>query len=199
MNRCSGILFGCVLAIAISTPAIAQSEINAGLEGGREVTAQVSSVSGSTLTLQTSGGQTQVFRISPALVSALGITPGSTVVLDSSRLLTGTIIAMNRQTIRIRLDNGELYNTVFSREGHQIFTPGDRVVVRPYEFTPRCQRVYLLENYELRAGDIRVQPVVVARTPEVRTQQRTFQAPPPVVSPPVAVPPPVAEPIPALW
>ncbi len=185
--------------MGLSQPVLAQA-VNTDLVGGQEVTAQVSSVSGSTLTVQTSGGQTQVFRISPSLVSALGITPGSTVVLDSRRLLTGTIIAMSRQTIRIRLDNGETSNIVFSREGHRTFTPGDRVVIRPYEFTPRCQRVYRLENYELRAGDIRLQPEVVARTPEVRPQQRTLESTPaPAVAPPPAAPPPVAEPIPALW
>lgn len=184
----SGLL---VLSTAFQ-PAMAQS-VNEGLEGGKELQGTVSSIDERTIAIQANGG-TEVYNIDPDLLAALQLQSGNTVVLDSTRLETGTITGIDRYTVKIDLDNGDKRSFVLDREGRRSLTFGDRVVMTPKDFPSRCQKLYLLEDYELRAGDLRKVETYVAT---VRTPEPIAQPPAPV--PPIgggAVPPPV---VPGYW
>jgi hypothetical protein len=168
-----------LLVLMALQPAMAQS-VNEGLEGGKESQGTVSSIDEQTIAIQTTDG-TEVYNIDPELLTALKLQSGNTVVLDSTRLETGTITGIDRYTVKIDLDNGDRRSFVLDREGRGSLTFGDRVVLTPKDFPSRCQKLYLLENYELRAGDLR----------KVETYVATVKPPEPIAQPPVPPAPPI--------
>jgi hypothetical protein len=76
-----------LMVIAVMTqPGMA----NPNLKGGQEIEATVSSVSDSSVVLETVGG-TEIYRVDPDALSQLELAAGDSVILDTTRFETVTI------------------------------------------------------------------------------------------------------------
>lgn len=183
------IIPGFIFLTAVIQPCLAQTD----LEGGKQLEGTVSSVSDSEVVINTTSEGSKTYRVDPEVLTALQLRSGNSVVLDSSRLETGVVKGLDAYTIKVELDNGDTRSFIFDREGRGTISVGDRIVITPKDFPSRCQKVYLLDNYELKAGDLRKIETYVAKAP---APVKVVQTPPPVVPPVVEVEPP---PVPGLW
>lgn len=170
---------GLIFIALMAQPGLA----NPNLKGGQEIEATVSSVSDSSVVLQTVGG-TETYRMDPDALSKLNLASGDSVILDTTRFETGTITGLDAYTTKVALDDGETQSFILDREGRGYLTYGDRIVIRPTDFPSRCQRLYRLSKYELKGGDIRK---VVIYEPQVYT---------PPAPAPVPIPAPIPAPVP---
>ena len=173
---------------------IQPSQANPNLKGGQEIEATVSSVSDSSVVLQTAGG-TETYAVDSDALAALGLASGDSVILDTTRLETGTITGLDPYTVKVALDNGDTRSFVLDREGRRYLTYGDRIVITPKDFPSRCQRLYRLDNYELKGGDLRKVVVYVASVPAPAPAPAPAPIPDPIPAPAV-IPAPT---VPGLW
>ena len=173
---------------------IQPSQANPNLKGGQEIEATVSSVSDSSVVLQTAGG-TETYAVDSDALAALGLASGDSVILDTTRLETGTITGLDPYTVKVALDNGDTRSFVLDREGRRYLTYGDRIVSTPKDFPSRCQRLYRLDNYKLKGGDLRKVVVYVASVPAPAPAPAPAPIPDPIPAPAV-IPAPT---VPGLW
>jgi hypothetical protein len=156
MKWLTGIAIASVVSIGIAVSAVAESAKPMGL-GGQLINGQVESVNGSTLKLKTSDGATQTYSVDPSVISALKLAPGSNIVIDGTRLSTGTISNLDSYTAEVKLDkNGEERSYILTREARRYLVVGDRVIITP------DQRVVSANRYRLSSSDLRMQSVAVA-------------------------------------
>ncbi len=184
------IIPGFILLTAALQPCLATD-----LEGGQEIEGTVSSVSDSEVVINTTSGGAKTYQVKPDALAALQLQSGNSVVLDTTRLETGVVKNISAYNIRIELDNGETRNFIFDREARRRIFIGDSVVITPKDFPSRCQKVFLKDDFELRAGDLRKVETFVAAAPV--PQQVVRRTPPPIPSAPEFEPPPPV--IPGLW
>lgn len=178
-----------LMVIAVMTqPGMA----NPNLKGGQEIEATVSSVSDSSVVLETAGGN-ETYRVDPDALSQLELAAGDSVILDTTRFETGTITGLDAYTTKVAIDDGDNRSFILDREGRRYLTYGDRIVIRPKDFPSRCQRLYNLDSYELKGGDIRK---VVVYEPPLYTPPVPQAIPEPSFPEPAPVPIPV---VPGLW
>jgi hypothetical protein len=156
MRWLTGIMLAAAIAIGASLPALADSTDSA-IPTGKLVTGQVSAINGSSLTMKTASGETQTFKVSRGLISALKLENGSNIVIDATRLQTGRIAHLDSYTAEVTLDQGgEMKSYVLTREARRYLGVGDRVVITP------DLRLVRSDLYKLTASDLRVQSVMVA-------------------------------------
>lgn len=165
-----------------------------------QIAGEIESIDGSTVMVRTVNGN-RVYQIDPTTITALNLTNGSIILVNSRNLMSGVITDINRYDLDVELDNGETENLLVTQEDRGILTTGDRVYITPN------QRVVRADDYFLTARDVSlVQMIAVApetttgtvrssRT-EVETQVQTV-APEPAVVAPVTVEP--IQPVRALW
>ncbi|MCM1982299.1 hypothetical protein [Lyngbya confervoides] len=183
--------------LCMSTVFILPSWASDNLEGGKKIEGTVSAVSESSVVVNTPTEGSQTYSVEPDWLSSLQLQPGDAVLVDTTRLETGTIRGIDSYTVKIELDNGETRSFILDREGRKTFGFGDRVAITPKDYPSRCQRLYRLETYKLRPGEILK---VVVYEPQV-TVAPVVPSPPPVAPPPVVAPePPIPAPtVPGLW
>lgn len=158
MKWLTGLTIASVVSIGIALSAVAESTKPMGL-GGQQINGQVESVDGSILKLKTSNGETQTYSVDPSVISALKLTPGSNIVIDGTRLTTGTISSLDSYTAEVKLDkSGEERSYILTREARRYLTIGDRVIITP------DQRVVSADRYRLTSADLRMQSVAIAST-----------------------------------
>jgi hypothetical protein len=163
MKWLTGIVIASFVSIGIAVSAIAESKKPMGL-GGQQINGQVESVKGSTLKLKTSNGETQTYSVDPSVISALKLETGSNIVIDGTRLATGTISGLDSYTAEVKLDKGGDERTyILTREARRYLVVGDRVIITP------DQRVVSADRYRLGAADLRMQSVAVASSSKVET------------------------------
>lgn len=170
-----------------------------------QITGEIESINGSTVMVRTVNGS-RMYQIDPMTITALKLTNGSTILVNSRNLMTGVITDINRYDLDVKLDNGETENLLVTEEDRGILATGDRVYITPN------QRVVRADDYFLTARDVSlVQMIAVgpetttetvrsSRT-EVETQVQRV-APVPAAVAPVPVPVPTVEriqPVRALW
>lgn len=212
------ILAGTTLALALSVASVcpvftgpALSQTDTMMTRG-QVTGQIDSIDGSTVTVRSPDGSTRTYEIDPAVIASLRLGQGSTISINNSNLMSGEIIRIGPRNALVKLDNGETENFIVTREGRVTISPGDRVIITP------DQRITRAENYILGAGDVTsVQPTATTtdttstvRSTEVETGTTTEVAPsttstttetvPPASSTPAAEETqPAQQPVRALW
>jgi outer membrane lipoprotein SlyB len=163
MKGLTGIAIASVVSIGIALNAVAESMKPVGL-GGQQINGQVESVNGSTLKVKTSNGETQTYNIEPSVISALKLETGSNIVIDGTRLTTGTISSLDPYTAEVVLDkDGEERSYILTREARRYLSVGDRVIITP------DQRVVSADRYRLSSSDLRMQSVAVASSSKVET------------------------------
>ncbi len=156
MKWLMGMTLAAVIAIGASLPALAESTDSA-IPTGKQITGQVSSIDGSSLTMKTASGETQTFKVNRGLISALKLENGSNIVIDATRLQTGRVVHIDPYTAEVTLDqSGELKSYIVTREARRYLVVGDHVVITP------DLRLVRTDLYKLTANDLRVQSTVVA-------------------------------------
>jgi hypothetical protein len=205
MKRLTEVMLTLAIAVGTALPALGAdptNKTNMSLPTGQAVNAQVESVQGSTVVVKSATGETQSFRVQPALISSLKLGSGSNVVIDGTRLRMGKIIRLDSYTAEVELDNnGGQKSYVLTREARRYLTAGDRVVITP------DLRVTRADLYTLTAADLRLQSVTVASSSMERREvaETTMKREVTVESTPAAVPAPVAPepeppaPVSGLW
>jgi molybdopterin-binding protein len=208
------ILAGTTLALALSVasmspvltgPAMAQTS---NMTVGGQVTGQIESIDDSTVMVRMSDGTVRTYQIDSATVTSLGLSQGSTILLNRN-LLSGEIIRIGPRNVLVKLDNGETRYFIVTREGRGRLSPGERVIITPN------QTISSAEDYTLTAGDVtlvqQIATTTTDTTPTVRsttieeettttrTQVTTPTTPAPVESttPPTTVE--ETQPVRALW
>lgn len=166
-----------------------------------QITGEIESINGSTVMVRTVNGS-RMYQIDPMTITALKLTNGSTILVNSRNLMSGVITDINRYDLDVKLDNGETENLLVTEEDRGILATGDRVYITPN------QRVVRADDYFLTARDVSlVQMIAVApetttemvrsnRT-EVETQVQTVAPVPAVVAPVPTVE--RIQPVRALW
>lgn len=165
-----------------------------------QITGEIESINGSTVMVRTVNGS-RMYQIDPMTITALKLTNGSTILVNSRNLMSGVITDINRYDLDVELDNGKTENLLVTQEDRGILATGDRVYVTPN------QRVVRAVDYFLTARDvslvqmIAVAPVTMTETvrssrTEVETQVQTV-APVPAEVTPVTVE--RMQPVRALW
>ncbi|MCG9893157.1 MAG: hypothetical protein MH252_19055 [Thermosynechococcaceae cyanobacterium MS004] len=196
------LLMGITLAVAVTLGAASQTlaeTIYSVVPGGKQLSGQVSSVDGSTVTLKTTAGDTQSYKVDRNLISKLKLENGSNIVIDGTRLRTGQVKSLDAYTAEVVLDQGdELKTYILTREARRYLTVGDRVVVTP------DLKLVRSDLYKLTANDLRLQSVMVAssaQTGSVSTESsRTVISQPVVREPAIGGPAvEVTAPVPGLW
>jgi hypothetical protein len=163
MKWLTGIAIASFVSIGIAVNAIAESKKPMGLSG-QQINGQVESVKGSTLKLKTSNGETQTYSVDPSVISALKLETGSNIVVDGTRLSTGTISGLDSYTAEVKLDKGGDERTyILTREARRYLVVGDRVIITP------DQRVVSADRYRLSAADLRMQSTTIASSSKVET------------------------------
>jgi hypothetical protein len=152
--------------------------------GSQPITGQIESIDGSKVTVKTSSGETQNYKVSPSIISALKLEKGSNIVIDGSRLKTGRIKHLDPYTAEVRLDgSNEIKTYVLTREARRFLSTGDRVVIES-----GGTRIVRAERYQLSSAELRVQSATVASsaassssvaTSKVEVQQESTATPPP--------------------
>jgi aconitase B len=156
MKWLTGITLAAVIAIGASLPALAESTDSA-IPTGKQITGQVSAIDGSSLTMKTSSGETQTFKVNRGLISALKLENGSNIVIDATRLQTGRVVHIDPYSAEVTLDQGgEIKTYILTREARRYLVVGDHVVITP------DLRLIRTDLYKLTANDLRVQSTVVA-------------------------------------
>ncbi len=105
MKLFTGFALGCALAVGTILPVLAQA-INSELRGGMQVNGEITNLSDTEMTIQTTEG-TQVYKVNPEIIRALNLSQGSDVVIDGSLFETGRIVGLDSYTVEVDLDNGE--------------------------------------------------------------------------------------------
>lgn len=174
--------------------------------GGQPISGQIESIDGSKITVKTSTGETQNYKVSPSIISALKLEKGSSIVIDGSRLKSGTIKHLDPYTAEVRLDGSDEIKTyVLTREARRFLSTGDRVIIES-----GGTRIVRADRYMLSSSELRVESAMVASSAasssssvastKVEVQQESTTPAPPVgggtVEPVPASPP---EPVPGLW
>jgi hypothetical protein len=156
MKWLTGILVASAFTVGISLPALSNpTTINA--IPGQEVRGQVESVDGSVLKLKTAAGDTQAYQVDPTVISALNLKTGSDIVIDGSRLRSGTLTYLTPYNASVALDgNGGEQNYLLTQVSRRYLSVGDRVVITP------DLRLIRSDLYKLSASDLRVQSAMVA-------------------------------------
>lgn len=163
MKWFTGLAIASVISIGIALNSVAESKKPMGL-GGQQINGQVESVEGTTLKLKTSNGETQTYNVDPSVISALKLETGSNIVIDGTRLSTGTISSLDPYTAEVVLDKGgEERSYILTREARRYLSVGDRVIITP------DQRVVSADRYRLSVADLRMQSVAVASSSKVET------------------------------
>jgi hypothetical protein len=172
--------------------------------GGQPISGQIESINGSKITVKTASGETQNYKISPTIISALKLEKGSNIVIDGSRLKSGTIKHLDPYTAEVRMDGSDEIKTyVLTREARRFLSTGDRVIIES-----GGTRIVRADRYVLSSSELRVESAMVASSAassssmastKVEVQQESTATPPPA---PVgggtveAAPP---EPVVGLW
>jgi len=167
-------------------------------------TGQVESINSSTVILRTTDGTVRMYQIEPAVITALKLTSGSTILFNNSNLMSGRITDINRNDIRVKLDNGTTETYIATEVSRRTLTTGDRVIVTP------DMRIVRADRYTLTAKDVTlVQPVASSLTTDTTvrtTTQKTIVESTPqrtVVTSPVKTSTPIysqpTAPVRALW
>jgi hypothetical protein len=125
--------------------------------GGQPITGQIESIDGSRITVKTASGETQKFKVSPSMVSALKLEKGSNIVIDGSRLKSGKIKRLDAYTAEIQVDGGDLKTYVLTREARRYLTMGDRVIIES-----GGTRIVRADRYVLSSSELRLQSATVA-------------------------------------
>ncbi|HEY9828384.1 MAG TPA: hypothetical protein V6D19_23330 [Stenomitos sp.] len=160
MKLATAISIVSALYFGTALPTLAQ-----GAPAPQLINGQVESVDGTILTLKTDAGDTKIYRVDPSLVSSLKLGPGSSVVIDNSRLLTGKLVRLDTYTAEVELDNGgDQKSYILTREGRRYLTVGDRVVITP------DLRVVRADLYTLTASDLRLQAAAIASSASMERQ-----------------------------
>ncbi|CAA9589136.1 hypothetical protein AVDCRST_MAG81-4592 [uncultured Synechococcales cyanobacterium] len=169
------VLSGTALALALSITAVssalarpATAQMNTVLL--KSQTGQVESINNSTVIVRTTDGNVRMYQIEPAVITALKLTSGSTVLFNNSNLISGRITDINRNDIRVKLDNGTTQTYIATEVARRTLTTGDRVIVTP------DMRIFRADRYTLTAKDVTlVQPVASSPTTDttVRTTTQT--------------------------
>ncbi len=210
MKFTAGASLGLALFLASSTPSFAESKINSNLVGGQTINGEVTAVDGSIVTVKTTEGSSQ-YQLAPNTVTALKLGEGTSVTIDGSRLATGRISGLDRNTVKVTFDNGERRSFILTREERRTLVMGDRVIVSGLGEgrSIRNQNVHSLASYALTASDFRVQRAAVASASTSGTIQEVraveaVEAPQPTVQ--EVAPPPIrrteiqaAPPVRGLW
>ena len=116
--------------------------------------------------VRTTNGTVRMYQIEPAVITALKLTSGSTVLIKNSNLMSGRITDIKRNAIRVKLDNGTTQTYIATEVARRTLTTGDRVIVTP------DTRIVRADRYTLTAKDVTlVQPV--ASSPATDTTVRT--------------------------
>lgn len=166
-----------------------------------QITGQIESINGSTVMVRTVNGS-RTYQIDPMTITALKLTDGSTILVNSRNLMSGVITDINRYDLDVKLDNGETENLLVTQEDRGVLATGDRVYITPN------QRVVRADDYFLTARDvslvqmIAVAPVTTTETvrssrTEVETQVQTVTPVPAAVAPVPTVE--RMQPVRALW
>lgn len=156
MKWLTGVLVASALTVGASLPALSNPTMTSVLPG-QEVTGQVESVDGSIVRVKTTAGDTQVYRVEPTLISTLNLKTGSDVVIDGSRLQSGTISYLTAYTAAVDLDGSdEERDYILTRVSRRYLSLGDRVVITPDLHLIRA------DLYSLSASDLRLKPTMVA-------------------------------------
>lgn len=144
------------LAVGVSLPALSNPTMT-NAPAGKEITGQVESVDGSILKLKTSAGDTQAYRVDPAVISALKLGTGSDVVIDGSRLQSGVVTYLTPNNASVELDgNAGEKDYILTQVSRRYLSLGDRVVITP------DLRIVRADLYQLTASDLRLKTVAIA-------------------------------------
>jgi hypothetical protein len=190
------------LTLGTALAAVAE-DTTQNIMGGQPITGQIESIDGSRITVKTASGETQNFKVSPSMVSALKLEKGSNIVIDGSRLKSGKIKRLDAYTAEIQVDGGDLTTYVLTREARRYLTMGDRVIIES-----GGTRIVRADRYVLSSSELRLQSATVASSAssssvassKVEVQKEstgggTLAAPEPA---PQSTPPP-PEPVMGLW
>jgi hypothetical protein len=203
MKLITGMALTVAMSLGVSFAAFGDVMKMTALSGGQQIRGQVESIDGSVVKIKTSSGDAQTYRVDPSVISALKLENGSNIVIDGTRLLTGTISSLDAYTAEIALDKGGDEQTyILTREARRYLTIGDRVVVTP------DLRIVREDMYKLSASDLRIQSIAVASSASsssvsasasTQTQANTggVAMPAPVPAPVAADPAPA--PVVGLW
>jgi hypothetical protein len=132
-----------------------------------QMSGQVQSVEGSTVTVRMSDGSVHEYQVEPATISALNLSNGSTVIINSS-LMTGVVTRISRYSMNVKLDNGETENFIAPRIERGVIAVGDRIVITP------DRKFHRTTDYVLTAKDLTiVQPVASTTTNTVGSTSTT--------------------------
>jgi hypothetical protein len=203
MKRLTEMLLTLAIAVGTVGPAMGAETNNMSMPTGQAVNAQVESVDGSIVVVKTATGETQSFRVEPALISSLKLSSGSNIVIDGTRLRTGKALRLDSYTVEVELDNnGGEKSYILTREARRYLAAGDRVVITP------DLRVTRADLYTLTAADLRLQSVMMASSSvverqevsETRVQREIKVETAPVAAPtPVTPEPETTAPVSGLW
>jgi outer membrane lipoprotein SlyB len=125
--------------------------------GGQPITGQIESIQGSQITVKTASGETQNYKVSPTIISALKLEKGSNIVIDGSRLKSGKIKHLDAYTAEIQLDGGDLKTYILTREARRYLAMGDRVIIES-----GGTRIVRVDRYVLSSSELRMQSATVA-------------------------------------
>ncbi|MCM1984214.1 hypothetical protein [Lyngbya confervoides] len=176
-----------VIAMGTCFPALAGSSANSTIPGN-EISGEVESVEGTTLTVKTADGSTQHYLVDPALPSALGLEAGSKISISGKDLRRGVITGVDDNTIKVKHDNGDVMTYIINRESRTYLSYGDRVIVNARGDVVREDWYKLTANEVARVYDYSI---------ATRITQSVATTPPVVTPAPTYTPP--AGPVPAMW